>query len=140
MLTTTTRNIGHLGLGGIYVAHVIRINDETGTDSYLLGLSFGNGQPIGMLVQHNSSRFRRWTRLSAVEDFLGILRPKLAMINLYPADGPVQRLKNNMIETYRLDQAILGDTALEQERLDLLAALRPGGAGEHGRDKDTANS
>lgn len=134
MLTTTTRNIGHLGLEGIYVAHVIRMDDDKGGDSYLLGISFGNGQPIGMVVQHNSSRFRKWSKLSAVEDFLAILRPGVAMIGLYPVDGPVQRVKDNLIEAYRLDQEIRTDPILEQERRRLLAALSPDRASKHGRD------
>lgn len=139
MLTTTTRNIGHLGLGGIYVAHVIRTQDEQGNDSYLLGLSLGNGQPIGMLVQHNASRFRRWVKLSGVEDFLNILRPKVAMLNVYPADGPVQRIKDNLIVVYRLDNPVDGDTTLEAERQGLLAVLNPDWVTTHGRNQDSTD-
>lgn len=140
MLSTTTRNIGHLGLEGVYVAHVIRIDDEAGSDSYLLGLSFGDGQAIGMVVQHNSNRFRRWAKLSAVEDFLAILNPRVAMIGLYPADGPVQKVKDNLINAYRLDQSIRNDPHLEQERQKLLAALSPERAATHGRDTSSANT
>lgn len=139
MLTTTTRNIGHLGLGGIYVAHVFRMMDDDGNDTYVLGLSFGNGQPIGMVTQHNASRFRRWPRLSSVEDFLAILRPKVASITVYPVDGPIQRIKDNLIDLYMLAHPVPYETTLEIERRDLFSALRIG-ADTDERNTDSANS
>lgn len=139
MLTTTTRHVANLGLGGIYVAHVIRTEDETGKYNYLLGISLGNGQPIGMVTQHNGSRFRRFMRLAAVEDYVGILRPNLVMLNMYPADGPIQRVKDNLIESYRLDNPIEGNATLEAERQNLLSVLSPGQAGTDGRNQDSPN-
>lgn len=139
MLTTTTRHITNLGLGGIYVAHVIRTEDETGKYHYVLGISLGNGQPIGIITHQNASRLRSFVRLSAVEDFVAVLKPNLVMLNVYPADGPIQRVKDNLIESYRLDNPIIGNITLETERRDLLAVLSQGQASTDGRNQDTPN-
>ncbi|MBU2959159.1 hypothetical protein Q4511_10955 [Paracoccus sp. 1_MG-2023] len=140
MLTTTTRNVANLGLGGIYVAHVIRTEDTTGKYSYILGLSLANGRPIGMVVQANGKMFRRFARFVAVEDFLAVFKPNVAMISLYPADGPVQRIKDVLIETYMLDNPIMQAPLMEVERQRLLSALSPDRAGTDGRNSDTADT
>lgn len=139
MLTTTTRNIMNIGLGGIYVAHVIRTTDDLGKSFYVLGLSFGNGQAIGMVTEVRGNRLRSFTHLSAVEEYLEILSPHMILIAVYPAEGPLQEVKDTLIETYHLDNALGQNAILEIDRLRLLSALAPDRANTDERDQDPAD-
>lgn len=139
MLTTTTRNIMNIGLGGIYVAHVIRTTDDLGKSFYVLGLSFGDGQAIGMVTEVRGNRLRAFTSLSAVEEYLEILSPNMILIAVYPAEGPLQEVKDTLVETYRLDNVMGQNAILEIDRLRLLSALAPERANTDERDQDPAD-
>lgn len=143
MLITTTRNIATISsAGGAYIAHVIRVPDEGQTNysySYVVGLSYSTGEPIGLVIQSTKVSLRRWTRVTGVEEYLSILDGSLISFTVIPADGPLSSPKDAFVSQFKLNQPVT-DEELEKERVALLAALSPKRQGDDGSPHNTADA
>ncbi|MGN0932063.1 hypothetical protein [Falsigemmobacter intermedius] len=141
MLTTTTRQIFDRSTeGGTFVAHVFRLPTETdGVFSYLMGLSYTNGVPIGIVKAHTGSVLRHWKRVTAIEEYLMVLGDRLCGIMIYPVAMPEKAVRDRMIHQYQLDQEC-DDETMENERLKLLGALQPKRSSSDGRAPDPSDA
>ena len=125
MLTIATRRIlGKTSSKETFVAHVIRQPVLVGgPNSYVLGISLGTGQPLGLVTVATGDVLRQWKRLSAIEEFLAVIGDRLIGIFVYPVNCPEDVVTEMLIQQYGLETA---DTSpvMDLERTKLLAALR----------------
>ncbi len=141
-MLTTTNQILEQSKQGTILAHAIRLQETPQSHLYYLGVSSGDGQPLGLLGTAAGQSIRKWKRLAPIEEYLrSILSTSLIGIWLIPTDCAEPEVRKMLIRQYSLDKP-LDYPPLDAERERLLKALTTSQRSrrDDGKAPDTADA